>query len=194
MAHYPTLKDLKSWAPYAVDVFKSIMPPIDIPYPDIYVATAKKYSAMRCDLPRQTGCKHTEEPPDSIMEYIHGDDGYAILIRQNLIPSKDDEHFCQMLWHELGHFYAINTEPPGLYHYNDPGLTDESRILAFAPNGKPMMGLSDERLKQEGYWFWQEFIAETISKYVSYKHRSSGPNYHPELIDWHLDPDTKRDD
>lgn len=44
--------------------------------------------------------------------------------------------------------------------------------------------MSDERRKQEGYWFWQEFIAEAISKYVSYKNRSAGDNYHPELIDW----------
>jgi hypothetical protein len=44
--------------------------------------------------------------------------------------------------------------------------------------------MSDERRKQEGYWFWQEFNAEAISKYVSYKNRSAGDNYHPELIDW----------
>ena len=187
MAHYPTLKDLKLWAPYAVDIFKSIMPPIDTPYPGIYVATAKTYSAMRSDLLKQTGCKHTEEPPESIMEYIHGDAGYAILIRQNLILDKNDEHFCWILWHELGHFYAINTEPSGLYHYNDPGLKDDSRILEIDASGKPISGLSDERLKQEGYWFWQEFIAEAVSKYVSYKHRSAGANYHPELIDWHPD-------
>lgn len=187
MAHYPTLKDLKLWTPYVVDIFKSIMPPIDTPYPDIYVATAKTYSEMRSDLLKQTGCKHTEEPPESIMEYIHGDAGYAILIRQNLILDKNDEHFCWILWHELGHFYAINTEPPGLYHYNDPGLKDDSPILVFDASGKAISGLSDERLKQEGYWFWQEFIAETISKYLSYKHRSSGPNYHPELIDWQPD-------
>ena len=51
----------------------------------------------------------------------------------------------------------------------------------------PVLGLSDERLKQEGYWFWQEFIAEAISKYVSYKHRSTTRYYHPELMDWHPD-------
>ena len=51
----------------------------------------------------------------------------------------------------------------------------------------PILGLSDERLKQEGYWFWQEFIAEAISKYVSYKHRSTTRYYHPELMDWHPD-------
>ena len=46
-----------------------------------------------------------------------------------------------------------------LHHYNDPGLTDDSHIVEFTADG-PVLGLSDERLKQEGYWFWQEFIAE----------------------------------
>jgi hypothetical protein len=36
--------------------------------------------------------------------------------------------------------------------------------MEMTANG-PVLGLSDERLKQEGYWFWQEFIAETISKF-----------------------------
>lgn len=36
----------------------------------------------------------------------------------------------------------------------------------------------------KGYWFWQEFIAEAISKRVSYKLRSAKPTYHPEQIDW----------
>ncbi len=45
-------------------------------------------------------------------------------------------------------------------------------------------GFSSERKKQEGYWFWQEFIAEVISNHVSYTIRSSGSHYHPELIDW----------
>ena len=119
------------------------------------------------------------------MEYIHGDNGGAILIRQNLLPDKNDEHFCWLLWHEFGHFYAINSEPEGLYHYNDPGLVDDSRIVEFASSGTPVLGMSDERLKQEGYWFWQEFVAESISKYVSFKHRSTSRNYHPEQIDWH---------
>lgn len=83
---------------------------------------------MSAELMVQTGCKHTEESEAAIMEYIHGDKGYAILIRQNLIPDKNEDHFCGM--------------------------------------------------------FWQEFIAEAISQYVSYKNRSAGDSYHPELIDW----------
>ena len=185
MAHYPTKKDIQFWGLDAIEIFQSIMPPISAPYPPVYLATSKTFPEMRKSLLLQTGCKHTEEPEASIMEYIHGDHGSAILIRQNLIPDKNDEHFCWMLWHELGHFYAINSEISNLHRYSDPGLADDSHNIAFGADGSPMSGLSDERRKQEGYWFWQEYIAEAISKHVSYKYRSGRPGYHPELLDWH---------
>ena len=41
--------------------------------------------------------------------------------------------------------------------------------------------------KQEGYWFWQEFIAEVIANHVSYTIRSGGDSYHPEMLDWTTD-------
>lgn len=184
MTVYPAMSELRLWVPLAVDIFKTYMPAIDKPYPQVHIATARTYPKMRADLLGQTGCKHLEEPEASVMEYIHGDKGYAILIRQNLLPDKNDEHFCWMLWHELGHFYAINSELNDLHHYNDPGLADGSQTVEFTSDG-PVLGMSDERLKQEGYWFWQEFIAEAISKYVSYKHRSTTRDYHPERLDWH---------
>ena len=185
MANYPTQKDITLWIPSAVEVFQSFMPPIDKPYPCVYIATEKTFPNMRAKLIEQTGCvhMHTEESEAAIMEYIHGDKGYAILIRQNLLPDNNVDHFCEMLWHELGHFYAINSESSPFYHYSDPCVVDSSRIMEFTEAG-PVLGMSDERLKQEGYWFWQEFIAESISKYVSYKNRSTRDSYHPELIEW----------
>ena len=185
MANYPTKKEIRYWSTYAIDIFQSVMPPINMPYPCVHIATAQTFPKMRAELVEQTGCTHIEANMDeaAIMEYIHGDKGYAILIRQNLLSDKDEYHFCSMLWHELGHFYAINSESTNFYHYSDPGVVDKSRNIEFTEDG-PVLGMSDERLKQEGYWFWQEFIAESISKYVSYKYRSSGSDYHPELIDW----------
>lgn len=47
--------------------------------------------------------------------------------------------------------------------------------------------MSSERKKQEGYWFWQEFIAEVIVNHVSFVYRSGNDNYHPELIEWTVD-------
>lgn len=93
-------------------------------------------------------------------------------------------HFEHFFWHELGHFYAINAETDNLHHYNAPGLVDDSPVYDAAIDG---CGLSSERRKQEGYWFWQEFIAEVIANHVSYTIRFSGENYHPELLDWTVD-------
>lgn len=110
---------------------------------------------MRAVLMTQTGCKHTEESEADIMEYIHGDKGYAILIRHNLLPDQNENRFCGILWHELGHFYDINSESTFFYHYSDPGVVDDSRIVEFTQSG-PVLGMSDERLKQDGYWFWKD--------------------------------------
>lgn len=178
----PTQATIKTWIGPATSIFQAFMPPISTPYPPIHIASAHSYPAMRARLVSELACFHTELPEASIMEYIHGDNGGAILIRQDLIPDDNDEHFCWMFWHELGHFYAINSELTNLHHYNDPGLADDSHILAFDPTGRPCLGMSDERRKQEGYWFWQEFIAQAISNYVSFKHRSTTRSYHPELL------------
>lgn len=183
MACYPTQSEIKLWTSEAIEIFQSIMPPMNKPFPRVYIATAKTFSTMRAELIAQTGCTHTEAGEDAIMEYIHGDNGYAILIRQNLISDKNQDHFNAMLWHELGHFYAINSERTNLRHYSDPAIVDDSKIFEQTDKGL-VFSMSDERLKQEGYWFWQEFIAEAISKHVSYKYRSSGEHYHPELIEW----------
>lgn len=201
---YPKKSDIQLWIPAALSIFQSIMPPIGIPYPPVYITTDRTFRPTRDRLLTELGCKVREYPDASIMEYIHGDKGGAILIRQNLLPDKDAEHFCLFLWHELGHFYAINAEKDNLHRYNDPGLPDDSKIVNFTvggvgntdgvgntstafPTGVPSLGWSDERKRQEGYWFWQEFIAECISKYVSYKHRSGLDSYHPEAITWHPD-------
>ena len=154
MANYPTQKEIRYWSAYAIGIFQSVMPPINMPYPCVHIATAQTFPKMRAELLSQTRCKHTEESEAAIMEYIHGDKGYAILIRQNLLSDKDEYHFCSMLWHELGHFYAINSERTPFYHYGDPGVVDKSRNIEFTEDG-PVLGMSDERLKQEGYWFWQ---------------------------------------
>ncbi len=181
-------KTVMFWAEEAIEIFKQIMPHISTPFPPVYTATASSYSRTRKKIVKDISCSHNEEPPDSIMEYIHGETGYAILIRRELIadlPVHDDYelhiHFDHFFWHELGHFYAINSERDNLHRYNAPGLADDSPVYDAAID---CCGLSSERKKQEGYWFWQEFIAEVISNHVSYTIRSNSESYHPELLDW----------
>ncbi len=91
MARYPAQKEIKLWIPMTTAIFQSIMPPISVSYPPVYITTSMKYEKDRADLIAKTGCKHTETPEASIMEYIHGDNGGAILIHQNLLPDRNDE-------------------------------------------------------------------------------------------------------
>ncbi len=179
------------WASIAKEQFQKIMPDLGISYPPVYTSTASSYSRTRRKIVKNIGCPHTEEPPDSIMEYIHGENGNAILIRRELIadlPVHSEHelriHFEHFFWHELGHFYAINTETDNLHRYNAPSLVDDSPVYDATIDG---CGLSSERRKQEGYWFWQEFIAEVIANHVSYTNRPSGGSYHSELLDWTVD-------
>lgn len=88
MANYPTQNEIRHWSNYAIDIFDSVMPSIGKPYPSIHIATVKTFPAMRNELVEQTGCMHIKANMDeaAIMEYIYGDKGNAILIRQNLLP------------------------------------------------------------------------------------------------------------
>ena len=141
MPKRPTKAEIQVWIPAATDIFKAVMPPISVPYPQTYISDSRNFRAVRTQLVDKLGCKHADFPEDSVIEYIHGEKGYAILIRQNLLYDNND---------------AINLETADLHRYNDPGLADDSHILEYATTGKdstpiPVMGLSGERLKQEGY-------------------------------------------
>ena len=76
----------------------------------------------------------TEESEAAFMEYIHRNNGSAILIRQNLLTDKNEDLFCEMFWHKLGRFYAINSESIPFHHYSDPGKAAEGQRL---PTGLP---------------------------------------------------------
>ena len=107
MANKPTKLDIQLWIPAATDIFKSIMPPINAPYPQVIIANGRNFRSIRTQLVNDLACKKTEFPEDSIMEYILGEKGDAILIRQNLLPDDSDEHFCWFFWHELGQRSAV---------------------------------------------------------------------------------------
>jgi len=176
-----TKLEIQCLAPAAYDIFKRIMPPINAPLPQLYIANGRNFRKIREQALYDVACPYKEIPADdSIMEYIHGEKGGAILIRQNLLPDNSEQNFCWFLWHELGHWYAINSERDNLHRYNDPDLLDNT-TLADRVKGIDTTVL---QLKQEGYWFWQEFIAEAISKHVSGKYDAERYTYKPDHIDW----------
>ena len=156
--------ELQSLVPSACDIFKSIMPPIDASLPRVYIADGRNFLRVRKEVFSDIGCPDKELPAeDAITEYIHGEQNSAILIRQNLLPDNDKQSFYWFLWHELGHWYTRNTEPDDLRRYSNPNLLD-AVTLSDRLRG---VNTTITQLKQDGYWFWQEFIAEAISQYVS---------------------------
>lgn len=76
------------------------------------------------------------------------------------------------------------TQESGLDHYSDPGVVDDSRNFIITDAG-PVLGLSDERIIQEGYWFWQEFVAQAIANTVMHKlHPINQTIWHPDNWYW----------
>lgn len=218
-------KQINEWLPHAYATFCHYMPVDNMPMPKPFIANEKEYESLRAKIIEATGCiqkNFSLQEVDPAMEYIHGNTGNAILIRQIAVPDpKKHNHafemFCHFVWHELGHFFAIRNEENNLHRYNDPVLTKDAthptesddaymplatdqlpwekyadqRLIDYAPGGIPMwkdghLDYSDDRIKQEGYWFWSEFIAESTALYVSEMNRKWGnsDNYHPEKIVW----------
>lgn len=161
------------WLPGVESAFRRIMPPISVPYPEIYYSNAYNFRETRDSILKKVGCKLKGQPEDSSLEYIHGENGGAILIRIDQLPKgMTQNHFAHFFWHELGHFYAINADEHNLERFNDPDRPPKEKNVKF---------------KQRGYWFWAEFIAEAICNHVSYSVRFNEPTYHPENIVWTVD-------
>ena len=133
-----------------------------------------------------SGCfiKIVEVLPNTIFAIRSGSNGGAILMCQTLLNSNRRMDFCECYWHELGHFYAITTQEPGLDHYSDPWVVDDSKNFIITDEG-PILGLSDERIIQQGYWFWQEFVAQAIANTVMHKLRPIKQMiWHPDNWYW----------
>ena len=143
-----TQKQIKEWIPAALSAFQSIMPPISTLYPEIQIASAATLKKIRAALVEKTGSPNVnmKTPYTSMMETLHGDSGTAILIYQKICPDTQAE-FNHALWHELGHFYAISTEKEPFFYFAGQGL-------------------DEDRIRQTGYWVWNEFVAECIANYV----------------------------
>ena len=172
-----TQKQIREWLPETLEIFFRFMPPCPKPPPKVYVCGEKMFFIRRSELTERLHAQRMdvdEQHHDAMMELIHGDLGDAILIRQPYIASLRESPmaytlFQRFLWHELGHYYAINCECPeeDLHRFNDPANAEDP-------------------VKQEGYWFWSEFVAEAISFRVDELHCriDNWELYHPERIIW----------
>lgn len=143
-----TQKTIKEWLPGAIDLFKSVMPPASKPYPEFPIASNRTIERVRNDWIEKTQSWNVNQDPfSSIMETLHGDGGDAVIINQSNCRN-DLYEFKHQVWHELGHFYAVSNEKK---KYN---LFAGQRTF---PND----------IRQNGYLLWKEFIAESISNFVT---------------------------
>lgn len=170
-----TQKQIKEWIPAAVETFQRFMPCPQIP--EIHILSENTLFKKRAAIVERIQSKQKNAPPEgysAIMEMIHGDMGDAILIRQKYITSPErsrraEEEFSHYLWHELGHYVAITSDNDNLVRF-----MDQSRQVDFSD--------PPEFAKREGYWFWSEFIAESIANHVSMRVNQAKEDYHPEEI------------
>ena len=70
MAKAPTKSEIQLWIPAATDIFKSIMPPINTPYPQVIIANGRNIRSIRTKLVNDLACKNTNFTEDTIMEHI----------------------------------------------------------------------------------------------------------------------------
>ncbi len=168
-----TKKQILEWVDSAVEVFKQFIPDVGL-VPEIHISTDRIILKTRAELVERLKShqKNTADEYTSIMEMIHGELGDAILISQTKLQDLESNnlafhYFCLFFWHEMGHFYAIKNEKTNMHRFFDQELNSENA-------------------KQEGYWFWAEFIAQSIAYWVDELNCSinNAAYYHPEQIVW----------
>ena len=142
-----TQKEMKEWYPGILSVFQKDMPNISKPLPELAIGTRITWEKKRADLVERLQSNQVNPDIDGALEMIHGTNGDAILVYQyrlgNVVNCFTD--FRHFIWHELGHFYAINTQ-------------DSSFVRFMDQQPHP-----DEYEAFRGYYFWSEFIAEKIA-------------------------------
>lgn len=146
-------KLMKEWISETVTLFKSVMPEIDAPYPEIHILSVKNINDTRSSIVEQLRSPQKKAIPPSFMETVHGSNGDAIIIYHDFVMENksvrtDDKGvFQHSLLHELGRFFSIYMEcqEDDLYRYLDQRV----HIEDFS--------------SQLGYWFWNEFISEVIA-------------------------------
>ena len=144
-------KQIKEYIPSAVEAFREVMPPVDVPYPEFRIASATTLKKVRAELLEMTGSTNVNvaEPYTSVMETIHGAKGDAVLVYQKYCP-EEKAAFEHALWHEMGHFYSTACDKNGFDVYGDQGE-------------------HEDKIKETGYRLWTEFVAESISNRVGAK-------------------------
>lgn len=119
-----TRTELKQRVQYAIEKFKEVMPPLDAPYPEIHITTAKTYQKTYEKLAKELGAPVStadsassdseSSAPEPILEAIWGKAGAAYLLRSELVEKylNEDSAFDEItiveaIWQTLGTYYAF---------------------------------------------------------------------------------------
>ncbi len=142
-----TQSQMKEWYPEIVEAFKENMLDITAPLPELVIGTRATWERKRSSLVEQLQSHQIRPDGNGALEMIHGKNGDAILVYQHKLGNRVTSYdaFRHLIWHELGHFYAIHHEDPYLFRFMDQ---------------KPH---PEEYEALRAYPFWAEFIAESIA-------------------------------
>lgn len=146
-------KQINSWLPTAIELFNKYMPGLNTDAILFQIVSPRTAEKTRAKIVEELGSYQDDGSPNSLFEFIFGSKGTAILMKQQYV--KDERQFREILWHELGHAYAYQHEYPGTH-----------LMYMTVPENQKLWEISDFIF---GYVFWKEFIAESISCFVSNK-------------------------
>ena len=100
-------RQMNAWIPQAIDDFKAVMPPIDVPFPEIHILSRTTQETKRAEIVDRLRSPQVNQGEPAMMETLHGDAGDAILIYQKYFredPYDPDDSritFQHYLRHEL---------------------------------------------------------------------------------------------
>ena len=75
-------RKMKEWIPEALERFQTVMPTIDVPYPEIWIVSDKTMDKVRNSLLEKTKSQTKLRLGIPAMETIHGAGGDAIIVYQ----------------------------------------------------------------------------------------------------------------
>lgn len=157
-----TQKQINEWVPETIDIFTNIMEVSDIPMPKVFIGSKVTFDKKRIEAIEYTGCETIQKTSteETVMEYLCGEKGQAILIHQHNCPTQKIDFQC-CFWHELGHHLSEYAD--GYSIYTKPELSET------------------EFVENIGYKTFSEFVADAVSNYV---YKQNGGKDYSDIFHW----------
>jgi hypothetical protein len=146
----PTKSEIESRISRIVQIFKSAIPVISVPFPSVTVSTHRTYRDARALLVAQTGSAAIAAPADDwVAELISGQKGSAILVQKEEVKSLD--HLYHVLWSILGRFYLVAAQSGTQSNDEDNAAGSESAKQFWSVFASEAMANRVERYLRREY-------------------------------------------